>query len=67
MNQIRWTKQCECRNFIPSEYKICDYCLLAKYGLENKGEYKDWRCVGQIYYTQEDIVEALRNAEKENK
>jgi len=49
-----------CNHYIPDEYEICDWCILEKYNLSPRqlcDMYED-------YYAKEDVVEALRKAEK---
>ena len=55
-----WTKKCVYGNFIPDNYVLCDSCLLNKYGLLSKRRGDDY---GEIY-DEEDVVDALRRAEK---
>lgn len=65
MKQERWTKQCKCGNFMPAWEKICDRCLLSKYLPQFSGRYDscDPEGRGTKYYTEEDVVIALRRVE----
>lgn len=56
-----WTKKCVCGNFIPDNYVLCNSCLLKKYGLLTKGKNDEY---GNYTYDEEDVVDALRIAEK---
>lgn len=67
MKRKNWTKRCKCGNFIPDEYEICDWCLLDKYNLKGRRDSQDSMSLGPTYYTEEDVVTALRKAEKEVK
>lgn len=66
MKQERWTKECKCSNYIPDEYEVCDWCLLRKYDLTLKGKYH-YESMNESCYSEKDVVEALRKAEKEDK
>ena len=56
-----WINKCVCGNFIPDDYVLCDSCLLKKYGLLTKGRDDGY---GNYAYEEEDVVDALRIAEK---
>jgi len=62
MKQKRWTERCECGRFMPDGCKLCDDCLLGKYELLTKMHSMpdDY----ETYYLEEDIIKALRKAEK---
>ena len=80
MKQKRWTKKCshiypqiinfkswfvepkKCGHYIPDEYEICDNCLLRKYSLWPSGP--DCLVMYGKFYREEDVLEALRKAEK---
>lgn len=55
-----------CGNWMPEEYDICDLCILRKYGLGVVGRYDSCghSCQGEEYYLKEDVIAALRKAEK---
>ena len=59
-----WHKQCKCGNFMLDEYEICDDCLLSKYKLRGRYDSCDLEGLGHTYYTGEDVIIVLREAEK---
>jgi len=64
MVEDRLTKKCKCGYFIPDEYELCNYCLLKKYKLSEIGFSVGYD--GGLY-RREDVLRALREAERGNK
>lgn len=66
-NIITDTVDGECGNYIADEYDVCDRCMLSRYNLDQKSHYDscDREGIGPIYYTEEDVIDALRKAEDE--
>lgn len=60
----KWVKKCKCGSYIPDGYDLCDACLLDEYELVGRCDSDDWGNAGPVYYEEDDIIDALRKAEK---
>ena len=51
---------------MPDDYELCDDCLIGKYLPRFRYEYAsgDDEGLGSRYYSEEDVISALRKAEK---